>query len=115
MVLVKNPSKRPITVVLTHPDAPKTDVAFQQPLTDPQTGELSGARQVDLRLPESVTLFGGEERELPDYARALARAAGLEVVKRDDASKDKPAAQTRGDKDAGSLPNALKRKKGASE
>lgn len=123
MVLVKNPTKRPITVVVTHADAPKTDVAFQQVLHDPASGDLTD-RRIDRRLPESVTLLGGEERDLPGYVKREALAAGLEIVKQEKPSdeqqqredhREAQARTARGgeQRDAEGLPNALKRKRGS--
>ncbi len=118
MVLVKNPTKRPITVVIAHGDAPKTDVAFHQQLHDAKTGEVA-TRIVDRRLPQSVTLLGGEERELPGYAKREALAAGLQVVKREEkeervpVAKDEPKPPEDRTEPPSGLPNALKRKRGA--
>lgn len=120
MVLVKNPTKRPITVVIAHADAPKTDVAFHQQLHDPKSGDIA-ERRVDMRLPESVTLLGGEERDLPGYAKKEALAAGLVAVKQaplpDEAQgvrteRTDKAPRTSEPKDEG-LPNALKKKRGS--
>lgn len=87
MAQYRNPTKRPLTIVISHQDAPRTTVAFTDGVHDPQTGEVLDKR-LERRLPESITLLGGETRELPDYAKKDALAAGLvKVEERPDEKK----------------------------
>jgi hypothetical protein len=76
-VALRNPTKRPITILVTHEDAPKVQTPVLALSHDRKTGEV-GQRRLSMSLPESITLLGGEERrDLPDYLLKDALAAGL--------------------------------------
>lgn len=86
MVALRNPTKRPVTVVLANPDAPRSDLVVSQVLLDPRSGETA-QRRMQLRVPDSLVLRPGELRtDLPDYVREDALRAGLELV--EDAPKE---------------------------
>lgn len=105
-VALRNPTKRPITIIVSHEDAPKVQTPFVALSHDPKTGEVA-QRRMSLSLPESITLLGGEERQdLPDYVLGPAIAAGLERVQ--------PAPAPASEADAqGSAEDKPRRRKGA--
>jgi hypothetical protein len=115
MVALRNPSKRPVTLVLTHEDAPKVPLEVTQVLHDKRTGEVAH-RPVAMRLPDSLTILGGETREgLPDYVRKEALRRGLVVTDDPPPPKEKDEAVHEGAEASPSdeLPYALKQQKGS--
>lgn len=76
MAALKNPTKRPVTFSVTHPDAPRASTPFSQVTQSAKTGEYSSKRLL-LSLPNTITVLAGETAEVPDHAIEDGKRVGL--------------------------------------
>lgn len=91
-IQLSNPTRRPKTFVLDHPEAMST-VPYLQSVHNRATGEL-GTKRLKLQVPDSITVPAeGSVRDLPDWVADLAivKQLGLRVVRVSPLSAAKPA------------------------